>query len=559
MNKQIKYSLLIMLAIAMITGLAKAQTPAIGTSTQTQPWESPPTSHTAGAGMTVVGAWTNAYDGSLLAPVSFWGTGTATTTNVVFKWLTASTPPEAWSIGWLDLKISYSFPGTTTNTYRIEYSITGTTWTIIQAATTAKFDNGGLQGNRPFVNLARPGGGAWTWADINNLQVRFFITRVGATWEAKKLNLYEVWLTVYQNAPPTGTGPVVSVQPPSVLSVAPLNGFFVDIYIRNVASLWGYQFTMHYDTNVLTASEYFSYYIFDTAAVSYIDDANGIVSVSYTSYGGDLVGFTGDMPLARIYFMVDGGGATKLDIPAAESILSDTVGTAIAHTVYGGWFSTSIIMSLQPPTVLPVGANPIGTQWHELYPHYSHMYTLTSWLDNGDLDLSPSDQIDMVNETGFKYWFHVDLVTLTIHWTFKAPDTGTAEAEIDVPTREFTQITAPIGTRWHQVHGPSTPGTTDTGYCRWFTITSWTDNGNGYLDPSDQFDFLYDDEYVDVTPGPTHWAHLDAVSTDIFLSQKGIPEPPVPEFPLGLGLVLAAAPMIPIIHLWRTKRRVMKK
>jgi hypothetical protein len=35
--------------------------------------------------------------------------------------------------------------------------------------------------------------------------------------------------------------------------------------------------------------------------------------------------------------------------------------------------------------------------------------------------------------------------------------------------------------------------------------------------------------------------------------------PVVPEFPLGLGFVMLLAPAIPIVYLWRTRKKVMRK
>jgi len=76
--------------------------------------------------------------------------------------------------------------------------------------------------------------------------------------------------------------------------------------------------------------------------------------------------------------------------------------------------------------------DPTGTTWHEDYPTYSHMWDLVTWEDNGDQKLSTSDQIDMENETGWIYPFHVDAVTTTIHWTFKTGGEGITEpTEVD--------------------------------------------------------------------------------------------------------------------------------
>jgi hypothetical protein len=558
MNKHLRYSLLVVLAFALTISLVKAAP--IGQSLQARPYESNPTAYSRSATTLTVSSEASMWDGDLGSSGSF---KTPTTTTPAFYWFQLQTfrnsPPEAFSIAWVDFKMKYTVPAFTNDKLRIEYQVApSTAWTILQPEQTGaatKFNRDGIAVVRPWTNLVEPNNGVWEWADIANFKVRFYMT-LATPWDGKTVYVNEAWLTVYETAPPTTGSPTVSLVPNTVLGLGQYQDFFVDIYVRDVASLWGYQFYIYYDTNVLTATDYFSYNIFDTAAPSWIDDTLGEVEIAYTSYGGDLVGFSGNMPLARVYFMVDGGGASKIWIDTTKQgtgLAEAGTGASIAYTANDGWYSGNIIMSFNGG-LLPLGPPPIGSQWHELYPHYSNMYTLSSWIDNGDSDLSASDQIDMTNETGWLYWYHVDVVTTTIHFTFKDPDTGLGGAEPETPTREWTEITDPVGSRWHQIHGQPTPGTTDTGYCRMFTITSWIDNGNGVFDSSDQFDFQYDDEYVDPPEvWPTHWAHLDAVTTDIILSQKGEPEPGVPEFPLGIGLIFAVAPMIALVYLWRTK------
>ena len=87
----------------------------------------------------------------------------------------------------------------------------------------------------------------------------------------------------------------------------------------------------------------------------------------------------------------------------------------------------------------------------------------------------------MTNLTGWLFPFHVDTVTITIHFTFKPPDTGTGEAEPESPMTEMPSGSQ-IDTRWHMIY-PT--------YCKTFTIKSFTDSGAipGTFDPSDQFDF----------------------------------------------------------------------
>jgi len=201
-------------------------------------------------------------------------------------------------------------------------------------------------------------------------------------------------------------------------------------------------------------------------------------------------------------------------------------------------------VNFKPATI----TDPIGTAWHELYPNYCHNWDLTSFNDNGDGYLSASDQIDMMNETGWTYWFHVDIVTVTIHWTFKEGPEGPETGELGVAEpAELTEYTIenPIGTAWHQIYPV---------YCKDFVITSWIDNDDsGTFNPSDQFDFEYLGE------GVTNWAHLDEVTTDMTLSQKGEPEGPTPEFPLGLEIMMMIAAAMPIVYIWRTRKWRGKK
>jgi hypothetical protein len=60
-------------------------------------------------------------------------------------------------------------------------------------------------------------------------------------------------------------------------------------------------------------------------------------------------------------------------------------------------------------------ADPLYSDWHELWPQYCDDWTLESWVDNGDGVLSASDQIDMNNtdNPGEHLDFHVDWVNPT--------------------------------------------------------------------------------------------------------------------------------------------------
>jgi hypothetical protein len=79
------------------------------------------------------------------------------------------------------------------------------------------------------------------------------------------------------------------------------------------------------------------------------------------------------------------------------------------HHTYNGYYGTppegSYIMGSGP---VP---SPISTEWVEQYPVPGNLWHLTSWEDNLDGVLSPSDQVDMtpvVPPSPDPVWFHVE-------------------------------------------------------------------------------------------------------------------------------------------------------
>ena len=113
----------------------------------------------------------------------------------------------------------------------------------------------------------------------------------------------------------------------------------------------------------------------------------------------------------------------------------------------------------------------------------------------------------------------------------------------------------PIGSKWHELWPEP---------CREWSLDSWEDNGeppgepDGILDPSDQIDMT---RLVD---GYKAWYHVEWVNpepvegdgkADLIVKFKK----EVPEFPLGVGLMIALAPAIPIVYLWRTRKKGVEK
>ena len=202
----------------------------------------------------------------------------------------------------------------------------------------------------------------------------------------------------------------------------------------------------------------------------------------------------------------------------------------------------------EPPTqkfldyqgsLLPPG-DPKTSHWHELYPNYCTEYDLTDWQDNdGDGSLSVCDNIAMKDSsTGVTTFWHVDDITVTLHLTLKPDQVEEMyvdfERGIDPPE---TSIDDPIGTQWHELY---------PNYCKKYQLRDWHDtNENRELDFCDQIVFM------DKETGAEAEYHVEGVSTDIIIS----PGPVIPEFPLGIEIIMMLALLTPIIYLWRRKGR----
>lgn len=202
---------------------------------------------------------------------------------------------------------------------------------------------------------------------------------------------------------------------------------------------------------------------------------------------------------------------------------------------------------------IPDPSDPVGTSWHELYPNYCYEYDLIQFRDdNGDGVLSYCDEILLhpTEPAGADLWYHVEEVTITI-FVNKKDEAGDPTGEtmyIDLelpadvlPDEVYTPIKEPVCTQWHELYPD---------YCRRYHLTDWEDTGPdnpGELGVSDQI------QLTDKETGEAAWYHVDDICTDIVVT----PEPGkiVPEFPLGIGLMIAIAPAIPIVYLWRTRKK----
>jgi hypothetical protein len=185
-------------------------------------------------------------------------------------------------------------------------------------------------------------------------------------------------------------------------------------------------------------------------------------------------------------------------------------------------------------------ADPVGTQWHELWPFFCREYHLSSWNDtSGDGVLSHCDWIEVYEKPdGEVQWYHVENVTITLYVTpaenyfvysgLDSPQSSPPGARQPMYIEheggyDPAVLTAPYSTYWHEIY---------PNFCTRYYLLDWADtNSTGTLNPCDHillgkedFDSLYLEggagEVIDNHVG-TSW-HVEEVAIDIIVT----PEPP---------------------------------
>jgi hypothetical protein len=153
--------------------------------------------------------------------------------------------------------------------------------------------------------------------------------------------------------------------------------------------------------------------------------------------------------------------------------------------------------------------DPVGTQWHELWPFFCKRYYLSSWNDtSGDGVLSRCDRIDMYEKPdGEVKWYHVENVTITLYLT---PETMGGPMYIELEGGyNASVLTNPVCTQWHQIYPI---------LCRPYHLSNWMDTGN----TTGELDFCDLIELTDKWTGVATWWHVEEVAIDIIVT----PEPP---------------------------------
>ncbi len=163
-------------------------------------------------------------------------------------------------------------------------------------------------------------------------------------------------------------------------------------------------------------------------------------------------------------------------------------------------------------------ADPVGTQWHELWPTYCQIWQLMEWRDNGDGIFGYCDTIAFEDPTApdTTIWKHILEVTGTMVAVGPAGDTIYFDYMCGNPLAD--PITLPIGTFWHEVYPV---------FCQRWILRHWADNGSSILDSCDYVDL----ELID---GPDSGliisVHVVGWHTDII--SEYIPPPTEPPEPV---------------------------
>jgi hypothetical protein len=171
---------------------------------------------------------------------------------------------------------------------------------------------------------------------------------------------------------------------------------------------------------------------------------------------------------------------------------------------------------------VPPNGDPIGTEWHELYPNYCVDWVLSSWFDNGDGILSICDYVDFTDPTGGNWHkFHVEWVgpTIIVEWPYNPPILDTVYLDyVGYDNPNVDPILDPTGTYWHEVY---------PNYCVTYYVVGWVDTDlDGYVNYCDYIIFQ------NMETGEFESVHVIGVKTDIILRELVIPDP----LPEGINL-----------------------
>ncbi len=321
----------------------------------------------------------NVFDGNLTSKINWiYGFSDRGFVNVTGFKKPSDNGLTDFNITFIDIKVHYRAIGMaiSDDQYRIVLYFGGATvelltWVAGQDAAYPHFwDN---PETRVFPNLPKPGGGNWTWTDLENFKIGFE-NRVVGTNNFQNIYVHEIWITAYSTPyPDAGT---MSVQPPCIWGLSAGNMFYVDIHLTNVTHMWGYELLLGFYSSVLTPISWHTYNPF-TAEVRPSEIGEDFLVIGYKTYQEDPVGFTGSTPIVRIYFQINVATGSPLHFISAE--WCDVQGNPFTLRTVDGYYRISE-GDFEPPTIETVARMP-------RLPNYDEDVTVVANVtDNVEVD-----------------------------------------------------------------------------------------------------------------------------------------------------------------------------
>jgi hypothetical protein len=407
-----------------------------------------------------------------------------------------------------------------------------------------------------YTNVVDPVSGttAWAWNDIGTLAFAVGVTYGGVSAAVPDFFLNEVWIRVNLNKagqPVTPTAhPLTMATDGSIITYAQVEGFY-------------------YFTGALHLARFAQPAAAGRYAIKWVD-----LKMAYT--------FPADARGATTYSIqaVVNNSATVTLVAATSAAGPVTLGNTLAQTFQNltnpktgtkswtwpdiNWLDLKIVFSstgITPP------AYQIYDAWLTIYPVLEQDSTTVPYpLAGTTVSLQPDVMMNNTVAPG-NYLRKNDYIFYDVY-VFKAPKLFGYQFNITFsptvltyaaisPGNNFTyhpyNTAAPLSYSnakgWVSLsfytYAGDTTGVDYTGpICRLYFKVVWAGPGQG----STQLHFV---QSIIANPG----AQIPATTYDGYFNQS---PPPIPEFPLGLGIVMLVAPAVAIVYLWRArpKRRV---
>jgi len=137
------------------------------------------------------------------------------------------------------------------------------------------------------------------------------------------------------------------VDPPSIIdpSLVPPATFMINVTLEEVRDLYGYQFNLTFDPNVLVCLQVEIQDVLNETNYipnQNIDNVNGFTFINVTYYSPAVpLNFDSQLPVAAIEFRVKSLGATDLNL--TDTGLVDSSGQPITHEDFNGFFQSLIV------------------------------------------------------------------------------------------------------------------------------------------------------------------------------------------------------------------------